>query len=150
MATTLSKVLDTKLRFDTGREFLKDSESNVGFFRSGVSNAVLSDDGTYPASSDMFMMVMRTGNSTSAHLHNNQVGIGSREQVFFGDWLIIFPRSAVVTLFHTDNSDTQDSSSSMFVDSDTVVVSFDDRFLCISPILVTKKLINLSARSFLE
>ena len=48
-ATTFSRILEMKLRFEIGRKLLRSSVDRDGFLRRGCTRACLNDDGKIPS-----------------------------------------------------------------------------------------------------
>ena len=51
-ATTFSRILEMKMRFEIGRKLLRSSVDRDGFLRRGWTRACLNDDGKIPRRND--------------------------------------------------------------------------------------------------
>lgn len=67
-----------KGKLEMGRRLLKLLGSNPGFFRIGVTEAVLSDNGTVPEVKDEWMILVMKGASEGRQDLTRAVGRGSR------------------------------------------------------------------------
>jgi len=73
------------------------SLDRVGFFRRGVTWAVLKVDGKMPSASDRLIRRVMGVSKTSMHDFSSWVGMGSRSQDLAGAVLISFKISVSVT-----------------------------------------------------
>ena len=86
-----------------GLKLERTSRSRFGFFRSGLTAAVLKGAGTSPLWSDLLMRVVRKWTRVGEQLFSRGVGMGSREQVVGLDLVRIFRSSAGATSVKLDS-----------------------------------------------
>ena len=96
--TTLSRILEMKDRFDTGRNFFKSFGSSPGFFNRGVTMACLNWGGTAPEQRELFTILVIRGSRSERHSLVREVGMGSNMQVLVGDSTMSWRISFSVTL----------------------------------------------------
>ena len=77
--------LDRKERLETGRKFLKISQSSMAFLRSGKMKAFFSSWEKSANSREVLTMSVSTGVSSSKQSLRMDVGIGFREHDLLGD-----------------------------------------------------------------
>ena len=102
--TTLSSIFKTNGRFETGLKFLKSLASRPGFFSMGVTRACFNPDGTVTVDKETLTILVTRGARSCRHRLVRVVGIGSRMQLFVGDWEMSLQISASVTGSNVDNS----------------------------------------------
>jgi len=76
-------------KLDTGRKCFNWFGSRPGFFRRGLTTAVLKQGGNTPDCRHLFTRSVRDGNSTFNELRNRGVGMGSSVQVVGLESIII-------------------------------------------------------------
>ena len=60
-ATTFSRILEMKLRFEIGRKLLRSSVDRDGFLRRGWTRACLNDDGKIPSERERLTRLVMIG-----------------------------------------------------------------------------------------
>ena len=63
-ATTFSRILEMKLRFEIGRKLLRSSVDRDGFLRRGCTRACLNDDGKMPSERERLTRLVMIGPSS--------------------------------------------------------------------------------------
>ena len=77
-ATTFSRILEMKLRFDIGRKLLRSSVDRDGFLRRGWTRACLNDDGKIPSERERLTRFVMIGPSSLKQSFRRKVGMESR------------------------------------------------------------------------
>ena len=84
-ATTFSRILEIKLRFEIGRKLLKSSVDRDGFLRRGWTRACLNDDGQIPSERERLTRFVMIGPSSLKQSFRRKVGMESRGLVRHGN-----------------------------------------------------------------
>ena len=77
-ATTFSRILEMKLRFEIGRKLLRSSVDRDGFLRRGWTSACLNDDGKIPSERERLTRFVMIGPSSLKQSFRRKVGMESR------------------------------------------------------------------------
>ena len=77
-ATTFSRILEMKLRFEIGRKLLRSSVDRDGFLRRGWTRACLNDDGKIPSERERLTRFVMIGPSSLKQSFRRKVGMESR------------------------------------------------------------------------
>jgi len=105
--TTLSSIFETNGRFEASMKFLKSLASRPSFFSMGVTSTSFNQDGTVPADKETLMILVTRrvgwGARPCRHRLVMVVGMGSRVQLFVGDWEMSLRISSSVTGSNMDN-----------------------------------------------
>ena len=101
--TTLSSIFETNGRFETGLKFLRSLASRPCFFSMGVTRACFNPDGTVPVDKETLTILVTRGARSYRHCLVRVVGMGSRVQLFVGDWKMSLQISSSVTGSNMDN-----------------------------------------------
>ena len=135
--TIRSISLETKDKLETGRKFLKISQSRINFLIRGVTKALFNSGVKSAHDNDVLTITVRTGAAWSRHCFNNHVGIGSRAQDFVGDYVITFLTSDSETTLNCSRDNPLNMGA---VDGNWSVDVFKDslRLLRINSILFLK------------
>ena len=81
-ATTFSRILEMKLRFEIGRKLLRSSVDRDGFLRRGWTRACLNDDGKIPSERERLTRFVMIGPSSLKQSFRRKVGMESRGHCF--------------------------------------------------------------------
>ena len=92
---TRSISLERYFKFETERKFLS-TGGRFLFLRNGVMSADLRSSGTNAKFMEELTIRVIVGVNAVLHLFSSHVGIGSSEQLFFGDFCIVLPTSSSV------------------------------------------------------
>ena len=76
-ATTFSRILEMKLRFEIGRKLLRSSVDRDGFLRRGWTRACLNDDGKIPSERERLTRFVMIGPSSLKQSFRRKVGMES-------------------------------------------------------------------------
>ena len=101
--TTLSCIFEMNGRFESGLKFLKSVASRPGSFSMGVTRACFNPDGTVPVDKETLTILVTRWARSCRHSLVRVVGMGSRVQLFVGDWEISLRISSSVTGSNMDN-----------------------------------------------
>ena len=82
-ATTFSRILEMKLRFEIGRKLLRSSVDRDGFLRRGWTRACLNDDGKIPSERERLTRFVMIGPSSLKQKQTYRSGIGWRNPCDF-------------------------------------------------------------------
>ena len=74
-ATTFSRILEMKMRFEIGRKLLRSSVDRDGFLRRGWTRACLNDDGKIPSERERLTRFVMIGPSSLKQSFKRKVGI---------------------------------------------------------------------------
>ena len=77
-ATTFSRTLEMKLRFEIGRKLLRSSVDRDGFLRRGWTSACLNDDGNIPSERERLTRSVMIGPSSLKQSFRRKVEMESR------------------------------------------------------------------------
>ena len=77
-ATTFSRILEMKLRFEIGRKLLRSSVDRDVFFRKGWTRASLNDHGKIPSERERLTRLVMIGPSSLKQSFKREVGMESR------------------------------------------------------------------------
>ena len=77
-ATTFSRILEMKMRFEIGRKLLRSSVDRDGFLRRGWTRACLNDDGKIPSERERLTRFVMIGPSSLKQSFKRKVGMESR------------------------------------------------------------------------
>ena len=77
-ATTFSRILEMKMRFEIGRKLLRSSVDRDGFLRRGWTRACLNDDGKFPSERERLTRFVMIGPSSLKQSFKRKVGMESR------------------------------------------------------------------------
>ena len=83
-ATTFSKILEMKLRFEIGRKLLRSSVDRAGFLRRGWTRACWNDDGKIHSELRFTRFVM-IGPTSLKQSFKREVGMESRGHCLFSE-----------------------------------------------------------------
>ena len=84
-ATTFSRILEMKLRFEIGRKLLRSSVDRDGFLRRGWTRACLNDDGKIPSERERLTRFVMIGPSSLKQSFRRKVGMESRGHCLFSE-----------------------------------------------------------------
>ena len=82
-ATTFSRILEMKMRFEIGRKLLRSSEDRDGFLRRGWTRAYLNDDGKIPSETERLTKFVMTGPSSRDAKNHDFLTKNKKNQIFF-------------------------------------------------------------------
>ena len=74
-ATTFSRILEMKMRFEIGRKLLRSSVDRDGFLRRGWTRACLNDDGKIPSEREKLTRFVMIGPSSLKQSFKRKVGM---------------------------------------------------------------------------
>ena len=77
-ATTFSRILEMKMRFEIGRKLLRSSVDRDGFLRRGWTRACLNDDGKIPSERERLTRFVMIGPSSLKQSFKRKVGMDWR------------------------------------------------------------------------
>ena len=101
--TTFSSIFERNGRFETGLKFLKSLASRPCFLSMGITRACFNPDGTVPVDKETLTILVTRGARSCRHCLVRVVGMGSRVQLFVGDWEMSLQISSCVTGSDMDN-----------------------------------------------
>ena len=81
-ATTFSRILEMKMRFEIGRKLLRSSVDKDGFLRRGWTRACLNDDGKIPSERERLTRFVMIGPSSLKQSFKRKVGMGIQGTLF--------------------------------------------------------------------
>ena len=77
-ATTFSRILEMKLRFEIRRTFFRSSVDRDGFLSRGWTKACLNDDGKIPSERERLTRFVMIGTSSLKQSFKRKIGMESR------------------------------------------------------------------------